>query len=88
MTSQFLSLQAYFLACRAPRVPMIATAIAAVVNLFGDLLLCQGFGLGVRGAAAATTCALLENMFTLSHCALTLSLGTVCASQACLLCAA
>ena len=34
---------------------MAATAIAAVVNLVGDVALCQGFGLGVRGAAAATT---------------------------------
>lgn len=48
-------MQAHFLACRAPRVPMLATAIAAVVNLVGDVVLCQGFGMGVRGAAAATS---------------------------------
>ena len=48
-------LQAYFLACRAPRGPMLATAVASVVNLVGDILLCQGFGWGVAGAAAATT---------------------------------
>lgn len=47
--------QGCFLACRAPRVPMLATAVAAVVNLAGDLLLCQVFDMGVRGAAAATT---------------------------------
>jgi Na+-driven multidrug efflux pump len=48
-------MQASFLACRAPRVPLVATAGAAIFNLVGDLVLCQGFGLGVRGAAAATT---------------------------------
>jgi Na+-driven multidrug efflux pump len=48
-------MQGSFLACRAPRVPLVATGCAAIFNLIGDIVLCQGFGLGVRGAAAATT---------------------------------
>ena len=48
-------MQAFFLACQAPRVPLLATIIAALVNLVGDVVLCQGFGMGVRGAAAATS---------------------------------
>lgn len=46
--------QAFFLACRAPRTPMLATALTALVNLGGDLVLCCGFGMGAAGAAAAT----------------------------------
>eukprot|EP00892_Ulva_mutabilis_P003739 jgi/Ulvmu1/1737/UM117_0014.1 len=50
-------MQAFFLACQAPRIPMLATAAAGVVNLFGDLLLCQVFSFGAAGAAAATSAA-------------------------------
>lgn len=44
-----------FLACQAPRIPMLATVAAGVVNLAGDLLLCQVFNFGAAGAAAATS---------------------------------
>ena len=36
------------------RTPLITVAIACVCNIFGDLLLVGGFGLGAAGAAAAT----------------------------------
>lgn len=47
-------LQAFFLACKEPWVPLRATVCAAVINLFGDLLLCCVFGMGAAGTAAAT----------------------------------
>lgn len=50
-------MQAFYLACKEPVVPLRATAIAAMVNLVGDLLLCCGFGLAAAGAAAATSAA-------------------------------
>lgn len=37
--------------------PLITVAIACVVNILGDLLLCAGFGMGTEGAAIATVAA-------------------------------
>jgi putative MATE family efflux protein len=36
------------------RIPLIAVAIACILNIGGDLLLVAGFGMGAAGAAAAT----------------------------------
>lgn len=36
------------------KMPLISVAIACVLNIFGDLLLVAGFGMGVAGAAIAT----------------------------------
>ena len=36
------------------RIPLLSVAIAAVVNIFGDLFLVKGMGLGAAGAAMAT----------------------------------
>jgi putative MATE family efflux protein len=36
------------------RLPLISVAIAAVINIFGDLLLVKGFHMGAAGAAYAT----------------------------------
>ncbi len=46
--------QASCLACKDPAPPLRAVALAAVVNLAGDLLLCVGLSWGVAGAAWAT----------------------------------
>lgn len=39
------------------RTPLLTVAIACVSNIFGDLLLVDGFGMGARGAAIATVSA-------------------------------
>ena len=39
------------------KVPLITVAIACVLNIVGDLLLCAGFGMGAAGAAIATVAA-------------------------------
>ena len=36
------------------RIPLFSVGVAAVVNIFGDLLLVKGMGMGAAGAAAAT----------------------------------
>lgn len=47
--------QAGFLASKKTRMPLLTVALAAAANLVGDLLLCYGLGLGLAGAAWATT---------------------------------
>ncbi len=39
------------------KTPLITVAIACVVNILGDLVLCAGFGMGTEGAAIATVTA-------------------------------
>lgn len=39
------------------KTPLITVAIACVINIFGDLLLVAGFGMGAAGAAVATVSA-------------------------------
>lgn len=36
------------------KTPLITVAIACVINIFGDLVLIAGFGMGAAGAAIAT----------------------------------
>lgn len=36
------------------KIPLMAVAIAAILNIFGDLLFVKGFGMGAAGAAYAT----------------------------------
>ncbi|MBR2795285.1 MAG: MATE family efflux transporter [Solobacterium sp.] len=38
------------------RLPLFSVAVAAVINIFGDLLLVRGFHMGAAGAAFATVC--------------------------------
>jgi peptidoglycan biosynthesis protein MviN/MurJ (putative lipid II flippase) len=52
----------FFLACRAPRIPMTTTAAAGLINLCGDILLCKVFSLGALGAAIATSSAHLTTL--------------------------
>jgi Na+-driven multidrug efflux pump len=49
--------QASFLACKAPKQPLLAVAVAAVANLAGDLFLVVAAGWGIAGAAWATVAA-------------------------------
>lgn len=50
--------QAASLACKDPRPPVLATMVAAALNLVGDVLLCvYPFKLGIAGAAWATVAA-------------------------------
>ena len=49
--------QAAFLACKAPKQPLLAVAVAAVANLAGDLFLVVVAGWGIAGAAWATVAA-------------------------------
>ena len=46
--------QAAFLAVKAPRLPLLTIAVASVVNLVGDFILCVSLPLGAAGAAWAT----------------------------------
>lgn len=46
--------QSAFLASKDAMTPLHAVLIGSLVNLFGDLLLVQGFHYGIRGAAVAT----------------------------------
>lgn len=50
-------LQAFYLAAQYPTTPLLAAALAGLANLAGDLLLVNGMGMGVVGAAAATVAA-------------------------------
>ncbi len=39
------------------KTPLVTVAIACVINIIGDLVLCAGFGMGTEGAAIATVSA-------------------------------
>lgn len=39
------------------KTPLLTVAVACVINIFGDLLLVEGFGMGAAGAAIATVAA-------------------------------
>ncbi len=49
-----MTAQAASLACKDPGPPLLAVALACLVNLVGDCVLCFGLGWGIAGAAAAT----------------------------------
>ena len=49
--------QAAFLACKSPKQPLLAVAVAAVANLAGDVFLVVAAGWGIAGAAWATVAA-------------------------------
>ena len=49
--------QAAFLACKSPKQPLLAVAVAAVCNLAGDVFLVVAAGWGIAGAAWATVAA-------------------------------
>lgn len=47
--------QAVCIGSKDTKTPMIAVALAGIVNFTGDLILVNGFGMGIAGAAWATT---------------------------------
>ena len=49
--------QSVFLAAQDPLTPLLATAAAGVINLGGDFLACNVLGMGIAGAALATSAA-------------------------------
>jgi len=60
-------LQSSFLARRNVKLPLIAVAVASVVNLFGDYLLVVKGGMGAAGAAWATVGAQVIGLGVLAH---------------------
>ena len=59
--------QSSFLARRNVKLPLIAVAVAGVVNLFGDYLLVVKGGMGAAGAAWATVGAQVIGLGVLAH---------------------
>ena len=45
--------------------PLKVLAIASLVNLFGDILLCTVLGYGIAGAAWATTASQVHSLYLL-----------------------
>lgn len=59
--------QGFFLAAGDPSTPLLALSVAGFGNLFLDLLLVNGFGWGIKGAAIATAAAQVASAAILLH---------------------